>query len=157
MTDAEKLQWLFDREQIKETVFRYPVSVDARDWKRFRSIFTDEIDVLLSMASRADRPRQIVNADKFTKVCEAVIDSFEITQHFLTDYRIEVSGNDATCFCYMQARHFPPKDRPNQPVWDVGGHYTYHLKRTADGWKIPKYTLILTWETNRPPDLKLDL
>jgi hypothetical protein len=42
MTDAEKLQWLFDREQIKETVI--PDSVDAHDWKLYRSIFIDKIE-----------------------------------------------------------------------------------------------------------------
>jgi len=36
MTDAERLQWLVDREQIRETVYRYPVAVDSRDWKLFR-------------------------------------------------------------------------------------------------------------------------
>lgn len=157
MTDAEKLQWLIDRERIKETVYLYPVSIDAHDWKLFRSIFTDQIDVLLTDAARADRARQTIDADKFTKMVESVITSFRLTQHFLTDYHIEVKGDEATCFCYMQARHFPPKDKPEQRIWDMGGHYTYHLRRTADGWKIPKYTLIMTWETDRPRDLKIDL
>jgi hypothetical protein len=157
MTDSEKIQWLFDREQVKETVYRYPVSIDNHDWKLFRSIFTDEIDVLLSDAARADRPRLKIGADKFTTMVESVITSFRITQHFLTDYHIEVNGDDAVCFCYMQARHFPPKDRPGQAIWDMGGHYTYHLKRAGSVWKIPKYTLIMTWETGRPSDLKVDL
>ena len=157
MADAEKLHWLFDREQIREAVYLYPVSIDTHNWQLFRSIFTDQIDVLLTDAARADRPRQIVDADKFTNMVDSVISSFRITQHFLTDYHIEVKGDDATCFCYMQARHFPPSNKPQQQIWDMGGHYTYHLKRTPDGWKIPKYTLIMTWETNRPPDLKIDL
>lgn len=157
MTDSEKLQFLFDRAQISETVHRYPVTVDARDWKGFRAIFTDEIDVLLSTARQADRPRQIVNADKFTEGVERVITGFQVTQHFLTDYKIEVRGDDATCLSYMYARHFPPKDKPAQGIWDIGGYYNYHLKRIGDGWKIPKYTLIVTWETNRPHELKIDL
>jgi len=157
MTDSEKLQWLVDREQIRETVFVYPVAIDNHDWKRLRSIFTDQIDVLLTDAARADRPRHTTDADKFVKGVERVICSFRITQHLLTDYRIEVKGDEATCFCYMQARHFPPANKPGQEIWDMGGHYTYHLKRTADGWKIPKYTLIMTWETGRPTDLRIDL
>jgi SnoaL-like domain len=47
MTDQEKLQMLFDRVQIGEAIHRYPVSIDSRDWKLFRSIFTDEIQVYL--------------------------------------------------------------------------------------------------------------
>jgi len=158
MTDSEKIQWLVDREQIKETIYRYPAGIDTHDWKLFRSIFTDKIDILLSVASRANRPRQIVSADSFTRSADRLIAQvFSVTQHFLTIYQIDIQGGEATSLCYMQARHFPPKDRPAQPVWDVGGYYTFHLKRTAEGWKIPKYTLIVTWETNRPPDLQMDL
>jgi hypothetical protein len=158
MTDSEKIQWLVDREQIKETIYRYAVGIDTRDWKLFRSIFTDKIDILLSVASRADRPRQIVSADGFTRSADRLIAQvFAVTQHSLTNYQIDVTGDEATSLCYMQARHVPPKDRPTQPIWDVGGYYNFHLNRTAEGWKISKYTLIVTWETNRPPDLKMDL
>lgn len=158
MTDSEKIRWLIDREQIKETISRYAVGIDTHDWKLFRSIFTDEIDILLSLASRADRPRQIVNADRFTRSADRLIAQvFAMTQHTLTNYQIDVQGDDATSHCYMQARHIPPKDRPTQPIWDVGGYYDFYLKRTAEGWKIWKYTLIVAWETNRPPDLKMDL
>ena len=159
MTDAEKIQWLVDREQIKETIYRYPVGIDTHDWKLFRSIFTDKIDILLSMAARAEgRPRQIVNADNFVKSADRLIAQvFSVTQHTLTNYQIDVRGDDATSLCYMQARHMPPKDRPTQPIWEVGGYYDFYLQRTAEGWKIHKYTLIVTWETNRPFDLKLDM
>ena len=156
MTDAEKMQLLLDREQIREAVYVYPVSIDTRDWKRFRSIFTDEIEVLLRMVDNPRTPQR-VNADEFTRMVTNVIESFSVTQHFLNDYHIEVSGDEAKCFLYMYARHMPPKNKPAQAIWDIGGYYEFHLRRTADGWKVPKYTLIGTWETNRPKDLKIDL
>jgi ketosteroid isomerase-like protein len=156
MNDSEKIQLLLDREQIREAIYVYPVSIDTHDWKRFRSIFTDEIEVLLTMA---DKPRshQRVKADNFTKMVSNVIESFSMTQHFLNDYRIEVNGDEAKCLCYMYARHMPPKSKPSQAIWDLGGYYEFNLKRTADGWKVPRYTLIGTWETDRPKDLKIDL
>jgi hypothetical protein len=158
MTDAEKIQWLFDREQIKETVYRYPVAVDSHDWNLFRSIFTDEVGILLSSAARADRPHQIVDAARFTRATSKIMTrNFQVTQHFLTDYHIEVDGTDATCFCYVQARHLPPKDKPEQQIWDIGGHYTFHLKRESESWKICKYSAIIDWEINRPADLTIDL
>jgi hypothetical protein len=157
VTDSQKIQWLFDRTQISEAVSRYPVSVDSRDWKLFRSIFTDEIEIFLGMATRSDRSLRKVKADDFTKVVTGVIESFSVTQHFLTEYHVEVNGDEAVSMNYMQARHFAPRERPSQPIWDVGGYYTYHLRRIGDQWKIPKYTLLLTWEINRPADLKIDL
>jgi hypothetical protein len=150
MTDSEKLQLLFDRVQIGELVHCYPVSIDSRNWKLFRSIFTDSIEVYLGPPADNVGPRT-VNADRFTERVTGVITRFDVTQHFLTDYHVEVDGNDAVCVSYMQARHF----KSGHPVWDMGGYYTFHLVRSGDGWKIPKYTLTVTWEENRPADLKI--
>ncbi len=91
-----------------------------------------------------------VSADKFTEQVTGVISRFAVTQHFLIDYHVEVNGNEAVCVSYMQSRHF----KEGQPTWDMGD-YTYHLVRTGDGWKIPKYTLTVTWDENRPPDFRL--
>jgi hypothetical protein len=157
MTDAERVRHLFDREQIRETVYRYPVSIDQHDWHQFRSIFADNIEVLLAMASRANRPYQRVDADRFTEMVKSVIESFAATQHFLNDYRIEINGDEALCHCYMYARHMPPPNKPSQAIWDIGGYYEFNLRRAGEGWKIPKYKLVGTWETNRPTDLKIDL
>ena len=150
MSDTETLQLLLDRTQIGEVIHRYPVSIDARDWKLLRSIFTDEIEVYLGPP--IDRPKmRTVSADKFTEQVTNIISRFDVTQHFLTDYHVEVNGSDAVCVSYMQARHF----KQGQPTWDMGGYYTYHLVRSADGWKIPRYTLTVTWEENRPTDVRI--
>ncbi len=168
MSDSAKLQLLLDREQIREAVYAYPVSIDTRDWKRFRSIFTDEVEVLLKMADNPRQPQRIA-ADRFTRAVQKGIETFSATQHFLNDYRIEVNGDEAKCLFYMYARHIAPEgagesassgqisDKPGRPPWDIGGYYEFHLRRTADGWKVPKYTLILTWETDRPTDQRIDL
>jgi hypothetical protein len=150
MNDSEKLQLLLDRAQIGEVIHRYPVSIDARDWKLFRSIFTDEIEVYLGSPIQMPKLRT-VSADEFTDQVTGVISRFDVTQHFLTDYHLEINGNDAMCVSYMQARHF----KQGQPTWDMGGYYTYHLIRVGESWKIPKYTLTVTWEENRPSDIRI--
>jgi hypothetical protein len=157
MADAEKAGLLLDRAHINDHVHRYPVTVDRRDWTLFRSLFTDEVEVLLITTARADRPFPKINCDRFVRATEKILRIFSITQHFLTDYRIDITGDDATCRCYMQARHLPAKDRPQQPIWDVGGYYDFHLRRRGERWIIPKYKGSLTWEINRPPDLTIDL
>jgi SnoaL-like domain len=150
MTDGEKLQLLFDRAQIGEVVHRYPVSIDSRDWKLFRSIFTDEIQVYLGPPAATPKMRT-VSADKFTEQVTGIISRFDVTQHFLTAYHVEVTGDNAVCVSYMQARHF----KQGQPIWDMGGYYTYHLVRADESWKIPRYTLTVTWEENRPADIRI--
>jgi ketosteroid isomerase-like protein len=150
MTDSEKLQLMFDRMQIGEVIHRYPVSIDARDWKLFRSIFTDEIQVYLG-PPKDELKMRTVNADKFAEQVTQVISRFDVTQHFLTDYHVEVNGDEAVCMSYMQARHF----KQGQPTWDMGGYYTYRLRRVGDTWKIPQYSLTVTWEENRPADVRI--
>lgn len=155
MSDQEKLQLLLDRMEITELVQRYATGVDLRDWKLFRSIFTDEIEVWLGSASAGEAALRRVNADKFTERMSRVIGRFAVTQHLLSNHRIAVKGDEATCIVYMQARHFPCKEDASQAVWDLGGYYTRHLVRTAEGWKIAKYTLTVTWMENTLPDIKL--
>jgi SnoaL-like domain len=150
MNDTEKVQWLFDRAQIGEVIHRYPVSIDARDWKLFRSIFSDEIQVYLGPPVQTPKLRT-VSADRFTEQVTGIISRFDVTQHFLTDYHVEINGDDALYVSYMQARHF----KKGQPTWDMGGYYRYHLIRAGESWQIPKYTLTVTWEENRPGDIRI--
>ena len=65
---------LFDRVQIGEVIHRYPVSIDSRDWKLFRSIFTDEIQVYLGPPTDKLNLRT-VRADKFTEQVTGVLDT----------------------------------------------------------------------------------
>ncbi|HEV8713982.1 MAG TPA: nuclear transport factor 2 family protein [Candidatus Binatia bacterium] len=155
MSDQEKLQLLLDRMEITELVQCYATGVDSRDWKLFRSIFTDEIEVWLGSASVGQAALRKVNADKFTERASRIIGRFAVTQHLLSNHRIEVKDDEATCVVYMQARHFPRQEEASQAVWDIGGYYTHHLARTAAGWKIAKYTLTVTWTENTPPDITL--
>jgi 3-phenylpropionate/cinnamic acid dioxygenase small subunit len=155
MSDQEKLQLLLDRMEITELVHCYATGVDSRDWKLFRSIFTDEIEVWLGSASGAPAVLRRVTADRFTERASRIIGRFAVTQHLLSNHRIEVKGDAATCVVYMQARHFPRKEEADPAVWDIGGYYTPHLARTAEGWKIAKYTLTVTWTENTPPDIQL--
>ena len=155
MNDQEQLQLLLDRMEITELVHCYATGVDSRDWTLFRSIFTDEIEVWLGSASAGEAALRRVNADKFTERVSRIISRFAVTQHLLSNHRIAVKGNEATCVVYMQARHFPRQEEANQAVWDIGGYYTHYLARTAAGWKIAKYTLTVTWTENTPPDIKL--
>ena len=48
-SSAEQLQWLVDRALIVETVYLYATAVDSRDWKLYRSIFTDMVEEATKM------------------------------------------------------------------------------------------------------------
>jgi hypothetical protein len=151
MDNQETLQLLLDRTAITELIHCYATGVDTRDWQLFRSIFTEEIEVWLGSAVAGAVPLKRVNADTFTERVSRTIGRFAVTQYLLSNHRITVHGDTATCVVYMQARHFPRSEEAHQAVWDIGGYYTHHLIRTAAGWKIAQYTLTVTWTENTPP------
>ena len=77
---------------------------------------------------------------------------FVATQHTSTNHVHEVRGDEATCTSNMQAEHFiarEPGDRlaDGADRWTIGGYYTNELVRTADGWKLAKVALNVTWQT----------
>jgi hypothetical protein len=161
MTDNERLQQLeakiqlvTDRAEIADLVHRYGTGADRKDWKFMRSMFTDEIEVWLGRAGQPIEFRR-VSADKFTSGGDKVLGRFLVTQHTLTTNRIDVTGDNAVCLCDMQARHFKKPDDAEQKPWDIGGYYTFYLKRTDSGWRVAKYSLNITWSENTPAGFKL--
>ena len=155
MNDQETMQQLLDRAAITELIHCYATGADNRDWKLFRSIFTDEIEVWLGSVPAEEAPLKRVSADTFAERASRVLGRFAVTQHVLSNHRITVQGDKATCIVYLQARHFPRPEEADQKVWDIGGYYTHHLTRTAEGWKIARYTLTVTWSENTPPGFDL--
>ncbi len=59
---------------------------------------------------------------------------------------ITVTGDDATCVAYVQARHYLPNDMGDH-TQNMFGYYTNRFVRTATGWKIRACKLTLTWQT----------
>ncbi|HEV3114421.1 MAG TPA: nuclear transport factor 2 family protein [Candidatus Binataceae bacterium] len=150
MTEPEKLQMLLDRAEISEVVYNYATGVDQKDEKLFRSIWADEITVDgVGGLFKESRPATL-SADKWASIIIRRISKFEVTQHVLTNPKIEVNGNQAKCVVYMQARHFVQGWKPGDPIYDMGGFYTHDLVRTAQGWRIKSYCLHVTWLLNPP-------
>ncbi len=147
-----KLQLLLDRVAISDVVHAYATGLDRRDWKLFRSIFTDTIEMdFASVGLRVG----LYDADDWVRDAARLFAGFAATQHTSTNHRHDVRGDDATCMSNMQAEHFVARE-PNDGLaeganrWTIGGYYTNELVRTADGWKLAKVTLIVTWQTGNP-------
>ena len=146
MDNQDTVQLLLDRMAITELIHCYATGVDTRDWPLFRSIFTEEIEVWLGSTAASAAPLKRVHADTFTERVSRTIGRFAVTQHVLTNHRITVHGD---------YRHVHRPEEAGQSVWDIGGYYTHHLTRTAQGWKIARYTLTVTWTENTPPWITL--
>ncbi len=146
------LQLLVDRAAISDVVHAYATGLDRRDWRLLRSIFTQKIE--MDFRSVGLRPGSY-DADKWVNNAAELFAGFAGTQHTSTNHVHDVRGDEATCTSNMQAEHFVAREAGDGLAdganrWTIGGYYTNELVRTADGWKLAKVTLIVTWQTGNP-------
>ena len=142
--DQKKLQLLYDRMEIIDTINRYATSVDTRDWDLFLTCYTDEMNadmVSVGFSEPIDMP-----AKEFLEIIKGAVDPFESTQHLISNHVIDIDGDNATCVCYLQAQHFSQDDTGAHAVL-IGGYYSNSLIRTLAGWRIDKYKVVKTWMT----------
>ncbi len=141
-------QLLLDRAAISDVVNAYATGLDRRDWALYRRIFTDQIEMdFSSLGLRAGSYR----ADDWVRDAQILFAGFTATQHTSSNHVHDVRGDQATCVSNMQAEHFvarAPAEVPETPdgdSWTIGGYYRNELLRTADGWKLCRITLTITW------------
>ena len=121
--------------EIGDTVIRYATGIDMRDWKLYRSCFTDEIEV-----DMGGMGAMTMAADAWVDQAFLLVAGYEGTQHMITNHTITVEGNTADATAYVQARHFNPDS-----MFTVGGYYSNKLVKTPDGWRIQILKLTMTF------------
>jgi hypothetical protein len=140
----EATQWLIDRAEVVETVHLYATGVDTKDFELYRSIFTDEIEVDFS-SYIPDAGPMTISADAWVASIKPLFVGLDATQHSMSNARVEIDGDHATCVMYMQAEHFLA-DVEGESSHTVGGYYTNELVRLPEGWRLTKVKLTVLWQ-----------
>jgi hypothetical protein len=152
MTEID-LPQLIDRAAISDTVNAYATGLDRRDWALYRSIFTDEIEMDFTSLGMRSGP---FSAEDWVRDAQRLFAGWSATQHTSSNHVHQIRGDTATCTSYMQAEHFVARGHEDgldadlgegDDRWTIGGYYLNELVRTADGWKLAKVTLVVTWQT----------
>lgn len=131
-----------DYQTIVRRVYEYAYGIDTRDWRLYRSIFTDRIHMDFSSYNGA--PGAAMPADDWVANCKVLFTGLDATQHSMSNPLLDVDGDRARCRMYMQAEHFLQTDQGSGD-FALGGYYDDALVRTADGWKIEAVTLHVLW------------
>jgi 3-phenylpropionate/cinnamic acid dioxygenase small subunit len=148
MTD-DRLQLLLDRSEIERVIYDYATGLDTKDWALWRSIFTDEVHVKFRPAAEAEftglgQEWMSFTVDEWVEGRRVLFAGLATTQHQMSNPRITVVGDGATCVMYMQAIHFMPGEPGIE--YTLGGYYVDDLVRTPAGWKLSRVNLNVTWE-----------
>lgn len=136
------LQALIDKADIADVILRFATSVDTLNFELYRSIFADEVD--MDVSSFSGLPAERVSMDDWTAQIKGFLPGFDATQHVLSNFVINVEGDDATVVVYMKAEHFIANDQGDNSH-AIGGNYEFGLSRIAGDWKIGAMTLNVTW------------
>jgi hypothetical protein len=97
-TDPQ-LQLLVDRAAISDTVYGYATGLDRRDWKLYRSIFTDSI--VMDFES-VGIPPGTFDADTWVRDAQRLFAGFSATQHTSSNHAHDVRGDEASCTSNMR-------------------------------------------------------
>ncbi len=138
---AEQLQWLVDREAIRNLVYQFGVSIDDQDKEGFAATFTEDGVLEAGWGGRIEGRGAIATMTGMPSSWR--------TQHLFGNILIDVSGDRATARAYMVATHvFDTVDITQHAR--AGGWYEQELVRTADGWRFAHVKLIIVWAGARP-------
>jgi hypothetical protein len=139
-----RVRRLEDRALISETVLKYAVAVDRRDWKMFAGCFTDPVH---ADYSENGLPAADFIRDDLVAIVRDAVRGYTATQHLSPNHVIEFDDHDldrAICTSYMYAQHHVVATEGSE-FRLLRGSYTNHMVRTADGWRIERLIQHISW------------
>ena len=132
-----------DRQAIVDVLSNYATGLDARDWVLWRSVFVDEVIFdLSSWNGVAPRP---LETDRVVAAQARIFAELIETQHFFTNHRVAIDGDNARVQAHMRAEHWlanPGIEGTDR--YTMFGYYDDQLVRTDAGWKIAEMQLNVT-------------
>lgn len=127
--------------KIVETVSRFGMLVDARDWDGFRNLFADSVEFDYSDIGDVSGTLSPV---EIAKNASAGFNGFKTTQHVVTNHQVDVTDEASTCTAYVRAMHLLPNDK-GESWLEIGGQYDAKLIRSESDWKIQSWKFSVMW------------
>ena len=137
----ESLSLITDRLKIIELINQFGMSIDLRDWAKFRSLFAESVEFDYSSIGEV---AGVLPPDIITNTAKEDLGGFQTTQHMITNHIIELADNKASCTAHVRAQHFLPNDRV-EPMLEIGGYYNANLISVDSAWKIKGWKFTILW------------
>ena len=137
----DNIQYLLDKQALRELAQTYASAVDRRDYARFAATFTD--DGHLSGPNFSYNKRVEIESNI------AAIEQFSATQHHVTNQLVTIVGDSASGETYCTAGHIYEKDGLQRKM-DMAIRYQDKFIRQDMGWKIKSRVLEVDWVQDLP-------
>jgi 3-phenylpropionate/cinnamic acid dioxygenase small subunit len=125
------LKQLSDRRQIDDLLIRYTVAIDKKDWNLLDTCFTPDATVDYTSSGGVKGPYPEVR-----QWLEKALSVFPVTQHFISNTTVEISGDTAKARTYVINPMVFKNPDGTDHIFTVGAYYNDDLAWTDDGWRI---------------------
>lgn len=131
-----------DRLAIMELTHAYCWALDTHQWDDLRHVFLPDARAVLGGSDLA-------GIDAIIARVTAALSPLDDSQHMVSTHQISITGDTATCRCYLQAQHVR-HGAPGGPNFIIAGRYEDELVRNEHGWRISRRELIPMWREGNP-------
>lgn len=129
--------------EVQQLLTAYASFVDARDWERYRSIFTE--DAVIDYRSSPFGFSGTV--DEVVEWLDNSLQLLPMTMHYVMNIDTEFHDDSAT----VRAQFYNPMQIPGfDELSTCGGYYHHNLVQTPDGWRSTGMREEILWFTNSP-------
>jgi hypothetical protein len=132
MLTEEALRRLLDIQEITTVVNDVCAAADAKNWDACARWFAHEVEVRVGPPGSSPAqmsPRQLVSQ------WGRVLAGCDLTLHALSNHRVEVTGDAATCQSVVNGFHHA-RGPAGQDYCITFGAFHHALARTDEGWRI---------------------
>ena len=138
---ADPESHVLDRAAIIDLTIRYAWALDTHSW--------DDLDEVFLPDATAHMTEDLVGRDAIKDRVRRALEPLDCSQHIIANHQVVISGNRASCRCYLQAQHVR-EAVGRSPNFIVAGRYEDQLVRTANGWRIAHRDLVIMWTDGNP-------
>jgi ketosteroid isomerase-like protein len=145
---ADALQYLLDKDAIRDLALCYSRAIDRKDVALLRDLYTE--DATDTHGTTFDGP-----AGKYCDFIEASLPYMNYSAHNICNHLISIEGDEGNGEVYALAYHYiPDRKNPGSMIEDfMTVRYIDNYRRCADGkWRFSKRVVTYDMHIVRPFD-----
>jgi hypothetical protein len=129
-----------DRIAIDDLLDAYATALDEKDWDTLRTLFAPG-----AVVDYTDEGGVRGSIDDAIAWFDKTMQHFTASQHFVTNRRVTVTGDEATVHAYIFSPLGVPNGNGGLTLVFAGGFYDDVVRRTPEGWRFAERTIRASW------------